>query len=254
MHAEEERRAAGGAPDRSLKRDRIAAYSVQNVQRGLFRDFRDRRAAKVSPSSVNRDIALWSVVLGWARTELDAPLPADLLDGLKLQENAARERRLQPGEYESLLAAAPDWLRSYIVLAVETGMRRGELAALTWDRVDLKRRIATLVTAKNGSGRRVPLSSHAVAALERLGRVRVLGDDRIFPQHADNISKAFVATCRRAGITGLRLHDLRAECVSRLFERGLDLNSVKAISGHKSAAFLRYARAGDVEALALKLG
>ena len=39
-----------------------------------------------------------------------------------------------------------------------------------------------------------------------------------------------------------------------VFERGLDLNSVKAISGHKSAIFLRYARPGDAEALALKLG
>ena len=142
-------------------------------------------------------------------------------------------------------------MRSYIVLAIESGIRRGELAALEWDRVDLKRRTATLHDTKNGSGRHVPLSS-LVGTLAKM--VRPIEGGRIFPQHADNISKAFAATCRRAGVSGLRLHDLRAECVSRLFERGLDLNSVKAISGHKSAAFLRYARAGDVEALALKLG
>jgi integrase len=113
-------------------------------------------------------------------------------------------------------------MRSYIVLAIESGIRRGELAALEWDRVDLKRRTATLHDTKNGSGRHVPLSS-LVGTLAKM--VRPIEGGRIFPQHADNISKAFAATCRRAGVSGLRLHDLRAECVSRLFERGLDLNS-----------------------------
>jgi hypothetical protein len=72
--------------------------------------------------------------------------------------------------------------------------------------------------------------------------------------HPDSISDAFVAACRSAGVTGLRLHDLRAEGVSRLFERGLDLARVRAVSRHKSSAILRYIRAGDVEELAKALG
>jgi len=65
-----------------------------------------------------------------------------------------------------------------------------------------------------------------------------------FRVHPDSTSDAFVAACRSAGIVGLRLHDLRAD-VSRLFERGLDLARVRAVSRHKSSAILRYIRAGD---------
>jgi len=98
----------------------------------------------------------------------------------------------------------------------------------------------------------VPLSSAAVRVLEAMPRPICGGP--VFTQHADAISGAFIDACKRAGIEGLRLHDLRGEAVSRLFERGLDMNSVKSISGHKSGVFLRYMRVGDTEELARRLG
>ena len=131
-------------------------------------------------------------------------------------------------------------------------MRRGELGGLQWSDVDLRRRVCRLATTKNGTARDVPLSSRAVAALE--AGVRPLHGGRVFDIHTDNVTKEFATACKRAKITGLRLHDLRAECVSRLFERGPDLNSVKAVSGHKSSIILRYCRASDAETLAQKLG
>ena len=70
----------------------------------------------------------------------------------------------------------------------------------------------------------------------------------------DALGNGFRDACKRAGIEGLRLQDLRAEAVSRLFERGLTLPEVRAISRHKSSALLRYVRSGDVEALARRLG
>lgn len=236
-----------------LAQDDLGAYSLENLGRAQIRAFRDRRLGEgVSGSTINRELSLISVVLAWGRNERDLACDPDAVRGLKRPENAPRTRRVEGDELERLLAAAEPWLADYIVLAIETGMRRGELAALEWDRVDLKRRVATLLDTKNGSSRRVPLSSRAVTVLAKM--VRPIEGGRLFPQHADNISKAFIAAKKAAGVEGLRLHDLRAECVSRLFERGLDLNSVKAISGHKSAIFLRYARAGDAEELALKLG
>lgn len=236
----------------ALRCDRIAAYSLENLSRQAFRDYRDRRLQSVTGSTVNRELALLSVCLKWARAELDAPTDPGMLDDLKQPENPSRERRLEPGEYERLMAAAPGWLQSFIALAVETAMRRGELAALEWGRIDLQRRVAVLVTSKNGSGRRVPLSSAAVRTLEAMPRPICGG--KVFDMHPDAISGAFIDCCKKAGVTGLRLHDLRGEAVSRLFEKGLDMNSVKSISGHKSSVFMRYMRVGDVEALAQKLG
>jgi integrase len=235
----------------ALRRDRIAAYSTANLSRGLFRDYRDRRLKTVTGSTFNRELSLLSACLKWARAELDAPVdPAALLAGLKQPETAARERRLQHGEFERLMLASPGWLRVWITVAIETCMRRGELAGLTWEQIDLARRVCRLPDTKNGTARHVPLSSTAIAALTPLQAA----SGPVFAVHRDNVTQEFARTCRRAGIVGLRLHDLRAEGVSRLFERGLDLNSVRSISGHKSLIIARYMRGGDAEALARRLG
>jgi integrase len=55
-----------------------------------------------------------------------------------------------------------------VALAIETGMRRGELLGLLWDNVDLERRTAFLPVTKNGESRGVPLSSRAVEVLRAL--------------------------------------------------------------------------------------
>jgi integrase len=221
---------------------------------------------------LNRSLSLVAAALRWAKAECDVPCDPGLVGGLKVPEGAARTRRLAPGEEERLLAAARGtaeqgglpgadegnpgvWLTSAITLLVETGMRRSEAWALQWRDVDLGRRVARLATTKNGDrGVEIPLSTRALAALQALPRG--IGAARVLAGFCcpDTLGDAFRAACKAAGITGLRLHDLRAECVSRLFERGLTLPEVRAVSRHKSAALLRYVRAGDAAELARKLG
>ena len=121
--------------------------------------------------------------------------------------------------------------------------------------MDLKRHVATLRATKNGDTNvKVPLSTRAAGALEALPRG--IGQARVLLPIGcvDALGDGFRDACKRAGIEGLRLHDLRAEAVSRLFERGLTLPEVRAISRHKSSALLRYVRGGDAEALARRLG
>lgn len=72
------------------------------------------------------------MVLKWAKAEHDAPTDPSMLDDLKQAENAARERRLQPGELERLLAVAPAWLAPFITLAAESaidGLRLHDIRA-----------------------------------------------------------------------------------------------------------------------------
>lgn len=238
----------------ALRRSKIADYTAVNVTPRVICEYRDRLQGRgVSGSTINRELALISAVLKWARSQRGVPAPLGLVQGLKMPENGARKRRLRPGELERLLATAPDWLQSYITLAIETTCRRGELVALEWRDVDLSRRRITLRETKNGdTDVPVPLSTRAVEALQRLPRG--IGATRVFPWHPDVVSHAFIDACKAARVVGLRLHDLRAEGVSRLFERGLDLASVRAISRHKSTALLRYVRAGDVDELVRRLG
>ena len=88
------------------------------------------------------------------------------------QVNNARERRLRGDEEARLLAACDTGriacMKALIIVAGDSGMRRGELLGLQWRDVALDRRIASLSLTKNGSARQVPLTSRAVEAIRSL--------------------------------------------------------------------------------------
>ncbi|MBU2798963.1 site-specific integrase [Acidithiobacillus sp. VAN18-4] len=153
-----------------------------------------------------------------------------------------RERRVKEGEFGAILAAADMRTAVLIVLAVETAMRREELASLTWENVDLQSRSLFLPKTKNGEPRTVPLSP---AAIESLSMLPVKTSGSVFDLTSDGIDSAWGRARAAAGIPGgwgedaLHLHDLRHEATSRFFERtDLDLMEIRAITGHKSLQML----------------
>jgi integrase len=161
-----------------------------------------------------------------------------------------RARRLQAGEEARLLLASPPRLVPVVKLAIETGMRRSELAGLTWRDVDLDARVIHLEDTKNGDSRDVQLSSRALAVLEGLPR----GGPTVFQVTPDWATKAFVKAARTAGLRNIRFHDLRHEATSRLFELGLNVVEASSITGHKSLQMLKrytHLKAAD---LVVKLG
>jgi integrase len=123
-------------------------------------------------------------------------------------------------------------------LAIETAMRLGELLALEWKHVDLERRVAFLPHTKNGHSRSVPLSPIAVELLASWPRSLT---GRVFPQWSrpDSVETVWRRAVQRAGLEDLHFHDLRHEATSRLFERGLNVMEVAAITGHKTLQMLR---------------
>jgi len=119
----------------------------------------------------------------------------------------ARARRVSDAELDAICAATGSAeLVALIRLAVETAMRRGELCALRWEHVDLRACTAHLPHTKNGQARDVPLSSRAVAVLHALPR-RI--DGQVFGLRTDSVTQAFKRAAGRAGIDGVRFHDLR---------------------------------------------
>jgi integrase len=163
-----------------------------------------------------------------------------------------RTRRLKEGEEESLLNACEygrsPLLRSLIILAIETAMRRSELLSLRWENVDLKLRVAHLPLTKNGESRDVPLSRRAVQTLEVIHAGGV-NDQQVFPVSGNAVRLAFEHLRARAGLLDFRFHDLRHEAISRLFEKGLNIAEVGAISGHRDLKMLQrytHLRAADL--------
>ena len=136
-------------------------------------------------------------------------------------------------------------------VAVETAMRRGEICDLRWENVNLAGRVALLPDTKNGTVRRVPLSSVALGVLAALPR-RL--DGLVWDVKVDTVTRSFERACRRAAITGLTFHDLRHEATSRLFEKGFNPMEVSAITGHKTLQMLKRYTHLRAEDLAKRMG
>ena len=150
-----------------------------------------------------------------------------------------RTRRLVDDEESRLLEAAKAYggeIQRLIPWAIETAMRRGEIAAMRWEHLDKKARVLLIPETKTGTPRRVPLSSKALQVLDTLPRQI---DGSVWSMRPDSISQAFERVCKAAGIEGLTFHDLRHEATSRLFEKGLNPMEVAAITGHKTLQMLK---------------
>jgi integrase len=129
-------------------------------------------------------------------------------------------------------------------MAIETGMRRGELLAIQWKHVNFDSGVLHIPITKTGKPRSIPLTDRAREILTE--RKSLPGTDAryAFPISANAFRLAWERCKRRAerdgcsGISELRFHDLRHEAVSRFFEMGLNTAEVALISGHKDMRML----------------
>lgn len=173
---------------------------------------------EVQPMTARRDLMDLQAVFAYARTRLQIPIPDILAPVFRtLPQGGYRRRRLSAQEEARLFAEARQYspmAASLIEFALETGMRRGEIAGITWAHVLLREQIISLTDAKNGDSRRVPLSARAEEILRALPRT--LTGPIFGLSHPDAITRMFTRICTRAGIADLRFRDLRREAASRI--------------------------------------
>jgi len=255
-HSQERYRAA------QMMKTKLADLFMDKITGEVVAKYRDQRLAEVSNNTVRLELAFLSVVFEQSRKEWGMAVSNPVRQIRMPKPGKPRTRRLEAGEEEALLtacaASGAHYLHSFVVLAIETGMRFGELAGVLWLHVDLDKRTIFLPDTKNGQARFVPLSTRAIAALRTLPR-SISG--RMFTVKLGSIRSAFLIAVQKAKacspegmLQNLRFHDLRHEAVTRLFEKGLNTFEVGSISGHKTLAMLQrytHIRAND---LALKLG
>jgi integrase len=230
-------------------------YRMASLTSTQVAAFRDRRLQVVGPQSVIHEINLLNRVLKAATMDWGIALPGGLPTAQvrKPTKPRGRDRRVSQDEIAKILVATESAeLRTIIALAVETGMRRNELASLMWDHIDLKKQTAHLPKTKTDVPRTIPLSKAAIAALETFG---AKDQGKVFSLQGESMSQAFERACEkhRADIPGVRFHDLRHEATSRLFEKGLNLMEVAAITGHKTLDMLKRYTHLRAEDLAKKL-
>lgn len=219
------------------KRDICRMYLAAIRGKDIADFMRGREAEGCQANTIRLDLALFSRLFEVARRDWGMEgLLNPVRNVTKPKVPGGRTRRLKPGEEERLLAAASPAMQQAIKFALETAMRREEIGSLTWDRVNLSRRLAHLPRTKNGEARSVPLSPAALELLRALPR-NISGS--VFGLKLSSITQGMVKACAAAGIEDLRFHDLRHEAISRFFERtDLDMMEIKLISGHKTLQML----------------
>jgi len=209
---------------------------IGRIHKAMTVDYRKRRhAAKtVTDTTINRDLEALRHILLWAVDE--GLLTANPLKGMHLAPERRKPRSvLGLDEEKLLLPAAALHLRSIIIIALDTGMRRGELLNQLWEHVDFNRKLLFVTRSKTagGEGREIPFTArvHDLLLAERK-KEGLLFTFKGKPIRI--IKTAWKAAVRRAGIRYRRFHDLRHTFNTRLMEAGVMQEVRKALMGHSS--------------------
>lgn len=239
-----------------------------------------RIKAGIAPATINRDLdrirSVLSKAIEWGKLDthpmrtvrrlkgadenrvrfLDAAEEKRLRAALARRELARRERRLSGNTWAGARGyegrplwtrdAFTDHLMPLVLLALNTGLRRGELFGLTWADVDLCNKVVTVraATSKAQRTRRVALNVEALDVLKRWN-LQGAGEGLVFPGVAGrmtNINRSWAALCADARLDDFRFHDCRHHFASKLVMAGADLYTVKELLGHSDFAMTqRYA-------------
>lgn len=242
-----------------LQRDQIAQVSLRDLDATDIASWRDRRLRggkimvdgqvteipKVSAASVRREWTLLSHALKIAVDEWKWLSVNPMKTVRRPAAPPARDRRISADELERLCFAL-GWdgqkvdtvtarVGAAMMFAVETAMRAGEIASLTWNHVDQETRVAHLDKTKNGTKREVPLSLAAIAIVKAMAGV---DEASVFKLTVQQIDVLFRKAKARALIEELHFHDTRAEAITRLAKK-LDILPLARMVGHRNLAQLQ---------------
>lgn len=230
-----------------IKSMHIAAYRDKMLNKGY------------AAASVLNDLSLISQVFEMSIKEWGIPIPSNPCRNIKKPKVSNQRTRTLTKDEEALLLhyaakSKSKLLPHLITLALETGMRLGELLSLTWNHVYLERRFAYLPDTKNGTSRSVPLSSKAIEAFENIKKHPET--NRIFWTWTHNraVQNVWQRICIKSGIEDLHFHDLRHTATTRLSEKLPNILELSSVTGHKDLRMLKRYYHPKAEELALKLG
>jgi len=159
-----------------------------------------------------------------------------------------KERILSDDEARDLVEASGNSLGPVVIVALNTGMRKSEILELHWENVDFDRNFIRVKRSKNNRSRKIPMNS---LVKDELMRLRRNGSDCVFTkarlfERLSCVRTSSTTACKRAGLEGVRFHDLRHTFATNLVMSGVDLVTVKEILGHSDIVMtVRYSHPSD---------
>jgi len=223
----------------SLDIEKFKSARANQVKKSKLKDGKEQF---IAPATVNRSLAvlksMFNRAIVWGKADNNP------FKGVKLfKENNQRLRFLEKEEIGKLLENCYEHLKPIVIVALNTGMRKGEILGLRWRDIDIQRGIIHLLDTKNGEKREVPMNEIVQRTI--IGVLKHPESQYIFcnnkGQPYGDIKKSFLTALGKSGIVNFHFHDLRHTFASQLVMSGVDLNTVRELLGHKSLEMtLRY--------------
>lgn len=229
---------------RSWKRDITSLNNLKPFFRGLnlseitpalIEKYKAKRLKDgAAETTINRELTCLKTIYNkaneWGRTDNN---PAARIKNFK--ENNKIQIILNPVEIEKLIDKAPEHLKPIIIIAVNTGMRRGEILSLKWKNINFRKGYIEIEDSKSGESRKVPMNSTVYETLKELDKSHSF----VFynPKTKKNIveiKRSFNTAREKAGLKKVRFHDLRHTAATRMCELGVPLKIVSQILGHST--------------------
>ncbi|MDA2920583.1 site-specific integrase [Desulfobacterota bacterium AH_259_B03_O07] len=232
----------------------FGARKLSDIHAKDIDDYKHKRLSEVKPATVNRELEvlrnLFYLAKRWKEFYGENPVSESGL----LSVNNQKERILSREEEQQLLNASAPHLKSIIITALNTGMRKSEILSLSWEDIDFENDFIKVrhTISKNKKSRKVPVSSFLrIMLLEQKMKTGYSENVFLSPDgesytRPDSLKRCFEGARKRAKIEDLRFHDLRHTFATRAIEAGGSIVALSKILGHASIqTTMRYLHPDD---------
>jgi integrase len=234
----------------------LAGMELTNINRAVVdRVIEAKRTEGVSNATVNRHLALVRAILRRAHREWEWLDRAPVVRLLK--EPTLRIRFLTRDQAAALLKELPEHLRDMATFSLATGLRAANVTGLTWEQVDLERKMAYVHPDQAKARKAIPVPFND-AAMEVVQRQKGKHFVKVFTFEGEPVkqvsTKAWKKALKRAGIEDFRWHDLRHTWASWHVQSGTPLHVLQELGGWQTATMVRRYAHLAVEHLAAYVG
>lgn len=213
---------------------------IDEVTPAILSRYKAKRLKTILPTTLRKELWSLSKIFSVAIDEWEICTKNPVKKVIRtLSGDNKRTRYFKPGEEQSLYLALPPWLKPIITVALQTGLRQGNILMMTIEEVEVGMDCIVIPKTKNDEPVSIPMTSTVRQIMKEAIGIRKHGKGYIFrtadgkPYTSGQVGIAFRRACERAGIEDFRFHDLRHEFATSLVRAGVDLYRISRLCGHK---------------------
>ncbi len=214
----------------ALMNESWAEYQIDKIKPAIVGKYRDKLMQTISGSSVNRSLDALSTIFTQCRKEWGYPVTNPVLSIRRPKKAAPRSRRYKEEELDKLIKGnrTSEVMRTLIQIALETGMRAGEILRISHDHLEGS---TLFIPVAKTEPRTIPLTPKAVSLIKNAKLP--------FNLSVDAVGKQFRRLCKHYEIKGAVFHDLRHQSLSNfMLHRKLNVGETMLVAGHKDPRML----------------